>query len=123
MSTTFNLATVLTGCAQILDTIKQEWKESWSDWDQQIRNGITEQLEHIYSCGQPSRDAVLLQLCDDPSIIYYGPHQCATCNKRICRVEQAQGGMAFDYPEGIIYPNTNWTQHVCQGETNGNANN
>ncbi len=43
------LADVLCGAAQILDVVKQEWGKSWSDWDQQIRDGITEQLKRIYA--------------------------------------------------------------------------
>lgn len=36
-----DLNEVLVGCAQLLDTIKGEWGEAWSEWDQSVRNGIT----------------------------------------------------------------------------------
>ena len=66
-------------------------------------------------CGQPERDKELLKMLD-PEIIFYGPHVCG-CGETICRVSAAQGGMAFDYPEEPIYPNTNWVQHVCKSRT------
>lgn len=43
------LADVLVGCANLLDTIKQEWGEAWSTWDQSIREGITAHLTKIYA--------------------------------------------------------------------------
>ena len=42
------LATILCGAANILDVVKQEWGESWSEWDQSIRDGITELLKETY---------------------------------------------------------------------------
>lgn len=33
---------LLTNVAQILDTVKQEWGASWSTWDQEQRDAITE---------------------------------------------------------------------------------
>ena len=41
-------AHLLTNLAQILDVVKGEWKESWSDWDQQQRDGITQWLTRYY---------------------------------------------------------------------------
>jgi len=38
------LENVLQGAAGLLDTIKGEWAEEWSEWDQSVRNGITQQL-------------------------------------------------------------------------------
>jgi hypothetical protein len=49
----------------------------------------------------------------DPRIIYYGPHECDVCGRTICRVALEQGGDKFDYPEGPIYPNTEWRKHSC----------
>ena len=46
-------------------------------------------------------------------IIYYGPHACENCGALICKMAQAFGGNAFTYPEGPIYPNTEWHPHVC----------
>ena len=58
----------------------------------------------------------LLRICDDPETAFYGPHECPKgCGKTVCRAALEQGGMMFEYPEGIIYPNTNWVQHVCNG--------
>ena len=68
-----------------------------------------------HSCGQAERDSQLLAVCDDPGTIFYGPHPCENCKRQICRASREQGGMAFDYPEGIIYPNSNWVQHLCLG--------
>jgi len=66
-------------------------------------------------CGQAGRDAELLRIVDDPATIFYGPHECPNgCGRQVCRVSLEQGGMMFEYPEGIIYPNTNWVQHVCE---------
>lgn len=46
-------------------------------------------------------------------IIYYGPHACANCGATICKMGHEWGGNAFTYPEGPIYPNTEWHPHVC----------
>ena len=42
------LANLLTGCANILDVVKLEWGEAWSEWDQSIRDGISRELRIIY---------------------------------------------------------------------------
>jgi len=64
-------------------------------------------------CGQPDRNARVLEICTDNSFIYYGPYKCEGCGRMICKLAREQGGDAFDYPEGPIYPNTNWVLHVC----------
>lgn len=46
-------------------------------------------------------------------IIYYGPHACGNCDVLICKMGHEFGGNAFTYPEGPIYPNTEWHPHVC----------
>ena len=46
-------------------------------------------------------------------IIYYGPHACANCGILVCKMGHDWGGNAFTYPEGPIYPNTEWQLHVC----------
>ena len=46
-------------------------------------------------------------------IIYYGPHQCGNCGVLICKMGHEFGGNAFTYPDGPIYPNTEWHPHVC----------
>jgi hypothetical protein len=61
---------------------------------------------------QAERDNNVLRMME-PDIVYYGPHECEVCKQKICRVSLEQGGMKFDYPDGIIYPNTNWVAHVC----------
>jgi hypothetical protein len=49
-------------------------------------------------------------------IIYYGPHACENCGVLICRMGREFGGNAFTYPDGPIYPNTEWHAHVCDPE-------
>ena len=46
-------------------------------------------------------------------IVYYGPHACGQCGVMVCKMAQGFGGNAFTYPEGPIYPNTEWHVHVC----------
>lgn len=46
-------------------------------------------------------------------IIYYGPHECDNCGILIAKMGHEWGGSAFTYPEGPIYPNTEWHVHVC----------
>lgn len=46
-------------------------------------------------------------------IVYYGPHACSNCGATICKMGSEFGGNAFTYPEGPIYPNTEWHAHVC----------
>ena len=46
-------------------------------------------------------------------IIYYGPHACENCGIIICKMGREWGGNAFTYPDGPIYPNTEWHPHVC----------
>lgn len=46
-------------------------------------------------------------------IIYYGPHNCENCGIPIAKMGHEWGGNAFTYPEGPIYPNTEWHPHVC----------
>lgn len=46
-------------------------------------------------------------------IIYYGPHDCERCGVTICKMGHEFGWNAFTYPEGPIYPNTEWHPHVC----------
>lgn len=46
-------------------------------------------------------------------IIYYGPHACGNCGVTICKMGHEWGGNAFTYPQGPVYPNTEWHPHVC----------
>jgi hypothetical protein len=46
-------------------------------------------------------------------IIYYGPFACENCGAIICKMAHEFGGNAFTYPDGPIYPNTEWHAHVC----------
>lgn len=46
-------------------------------------------------------------------IVYYGPHPCSNCGDMICKMGNEFGGNAFAYPNGPIYPNTEWHPHVC----------
>lgn len=46
-------------------------------------------------------------------IVYYGPHPCARCGVLICKMGNEWGDSEFAYPEGPIYPNTEWHVHVC----------
>lgn len=40
--------TILTGACGLLDVIKGEWGESWSEFDQCIRDGLTAMLKAEY---------------------------------------------------------------------------
>lgn len=42
------IAGLLADVAQILDVVKIEWAESWSDWDQGVRDRITATLRDIH---------------------------------------------------------------------------
>ncbi len=46
--------------------------------------------------------------------VFYGPHACARCKKPIAKAGIEFGGEEFDYPDGPIYPNTEWARHNCQ---------
>ena len=46
-------------------------------------------------------------------IIYYGPHACDNCGAVVCKMGAEFGGNTFTYPDGPIYPNTEWHPHVC----------
>lgn len=53
-----NLATLLTNICQILDVVKGEWGEAWSEWDQQQRDAASAWLKEYYericgNCGLP----------------------------------------------------------------------
>lgn len=54
-------ADLLVNLAQIIDVVKQEWAESWSDWDQKQRNGITKYLAWWYEHDEAKR----VQTSDD----------------------------------------------------------
>ena len=41
------LGNVLQGCAGLLDNIRAEWGDQWSEWDQAVRDGITAQLRKL----------------------------------------------------------------------------
>lgn len=46
-------------------------------------------------------------------IVYYGPHACENCGLMVCKMGKEFGGNTFLYPDGPIYPNTEWRPHVC----------
>lgn len=50
--------------------------------------------------------------------IFYGPHPCKECGATIAKASHQQGGESFDYPEGPIYPNTEWKRHACAVQPN-----
>ena len=52
-------------------------------------------------------------------IVYYGPHSCPNCGVNIAKMGTEFGGTAFTYPEGPIYPNTEWNPHVCDPQRVG----
>ena len=35
---------IIIGACNLLDTIKSEWGDQWSEWDQSIRDGLTRAL-------------------------------------------------------------------------------
>ena len=47
--------------------------------------------------------------------VFYGPHPCEVCGKRIAKAARANGGAAFDFPDEGPYPNTEWRLHECSG--------
>ena len=77
-----NLAEVLIGCAGLLDTIKGEWGDSWSKWDQSIRDGITYNLKEIFARGATTqalrqeleriKTATLLEVAEEREEFYGG---------------------------------------------------
>jgi len=46
-------------------------------------------------------------------IVYYGPHACENCGINVAKMGHEWGGTAFTYPQGPVYPNTEWHPHVC----------
>lgn len=40
--------TILIGVSQILSKTKEEWGESWSEWDQSIQDGVSSLLRLTY---------------------------------------------------------------------------
>lgn len=44
---------------------------------------------------------------------FYGPHDCFSCGRKICKASNQEGGESFDYPDGPVYPNTQWNRHNC----------
>jgi hypothetical protein len=44
--------------------------------------------------------------------VWYGPHPCGVCGATIAKKSEEHGGDEVDYPEGPIYPNTEWKPHV-----------
>lgn len=46
--------------------------------------------------------------------VFYGPHACEKCGVQICKMGNGFGHDAYTYPEGPIYPNTEWVPHVCR---------
>ena len=65
--------------------------------------------EALPACAQPRPHMTFRS----SRIIYYGPRACQNCGVLICKMGQAFGGNAFTYPDGPIYPNTEWHPHVC----------
>jgi hypothetical protein len=54
-------------------------------------------------------------------IVYYGPHRCQNCGAMICKAGMEFGGTAFNYPQGPIYPNTEWHPHICDPKDVGRS--
>jgi hypothetical protein len=65
--------------------------------------------EALPACAQPAPHMTFRS----SRIVYYGPHACQNCGVLICKMGFEFGGNAFTYPEGPIYPNTEWHPHVC----------
>ena len=42
-----DMYSIICGACQILDVVKQEWAESWSEWDQSIRDGLSSILMRL----------------------------------------------------------------------------
>lgn len=50
----------------------------------------------------------------ESTAVFYGPHACDQCGVTICKMGREYGHAIYTYPEGPIYPNTQWEPHVCQ---------
>ena len=40
---------IIVGACNLLDTIKSEWGDQWSEWDQSIRDGLSAALAQVQS--------------------------------------------------------------------------
>lgn len=49
----------------------------------------------------------------NPKLVYYGPHECSNCGVMVAKMGAEFGGNSFNYPEGPVYPNSEWQPHVC----------
>jgi hypothetical protein len=52
----------------------------------------------------------------NPSIVWYGPHECNGCGAIIVKPSISSGGIALDAPHGHHYPNHQWKEHKCSGK-------
>lgn len=48
------------------------------------------------------------------NLVFYGPHPCERCGEEIAKVAREQGGDEYQYPEGPVYPNSEWRPHKCK---------
>lgn len=71
---------ILVGCANLLDTIKGEWGEAWSEWDQSMRDGITKYLKLIY---EQTDDAPLNSHLGERGQEGAKPDVCRICSKPV----------------------------------------
>lgn len=53
-------------------------------------------------------------LIRDPSIVWYGPHECTDCGKIVVKSGAETGGVALDFAQDSHYPNHQWRLHQCQ---------
>lgn len=47
-------------------------------------------------------------------VVFYGPHACSQCGILICKMGREYGSETYTYPEGPVYPNSDWDMHICQ---------
>jgi hypothetical protein len=50
----------------------------------------------------------------DPYTVWYGPHPCEFCNRKIVRSSLESGGLSLEASDhDHHYPNYRWMEHVC----------
>lgn len=88
-------------------------KNSWIVW-------FTQQGDALIYTKREASGAVIgepIRLKGDGSsskAIFYGPFSCERCAETICRMGREFGDEVYTYPQGPIYPNTEWVPHVCE---------
>jgi hypothetical protein len=72
-----------------------------------------EMIRYMFNGIPDRREQMKCLTFRNSEIVYYGPHECSNCGVLVAKMAIEFGGNAFTYPEGPIYPNTEWHSHVC----------